>query len=188
MTQGGDDLEFFSPGFRKGKALRFGLVIALCGLLLYSMTKEITTVVLVYMGLVGFLAAFLAVGFVRAFRTGITLTDQGVVVRTTYSTKLWRWQQVERARAIDHNTRGGPFFMGASLNGGIGRGVPHEQRMHVVPMLYLTNGRDYRLYGLRIVASTVDDSEWIDGAIQEINRRVAQMRSGGTGPARSTPS
>jgi hypothetical protein len=176
---GGDERDFSSVGFRRMKAIRFGLLIAVLGLLLDSMASSIVTgVVEVYMVIVVGLMCVFGIGLVRSLRAGIRLTDAGVEVRTAYSTKRWPWDAIKRARAYDKTLRESPFLVGFS------KMLRRDERLRIHPILDLTNGRDARLYGLQMVASDVHQSAWIDDAVIEINRTLAARRGD---PDPSTP-
>jgi hypothetical protein len=163
--------EFSSGQFRRGKAIRFGATIAALGLLLSSMVRgPRNSVVDAYIIIVVAGIALLTVGLVRAFATGIYVGDGGVVAKTTYSTKHWTWETLERAGSLDSVSRGGPLYLGNSFSRG-------NERMRVVPVLYLTNGIDNRLYGLRIMSTSPYDSQWIDNAITEINGRIERRHN-----------
>jgi hypothetical protein len=174
VEQPGDVAEFSSPQFRRAKAIRFGLTIAILGWLLYSMAKgPRTSVVDVYLGIVAVGIGLLAIGFVRSFAAGIYLDKGGVVAKTTYSTKHWKWESLDRADSLDSISRNrASGYLGNSFSRG-------NERVRVVPVLYLTRGVENRLYGLKFVSTTPYDSEWVDDAITEINRRVELRRRGG---------
>jgi hypothetical protein len=173
--------EFGDQRFRRGKAIRYGLVIGLLGYLLGSMVSEVVTgVVVVYMVAVVVLIGFLAIGLVRSFRVGIRLTDEGVEARTTYSTKTWPWGVIERARAHDRSVRVSPYVAG------VAHMVNSDDRVKTYPMLDLTNGRDARMYGLQMTVREPESSAWIDDAVTAINQIVAARR-GETDPSAPRP-
>jgi hypothetical protein len=134
----------------------------------------------VYIGIVALLIGVLLLGFVRSFRCGIRLDDIGVEVRTTYATRRWRWESIERARVLDRPVRGSPYLAG------IERISHREDRYYVLVVLTFTDGSDLRLYGLRFVASEPSDSAWVDGAVREINQTLSARR-GESGASRPTP-
>jgi hypothetical protein len=175
----GEVREFYGVNFRRGKAIRFGLGIALCGYLLESMASStVDGIIEIYMVIVVLFIGFLGIGFVRSFRVGIRLTDEGVEVRTTYSTRSWPWDAIKRARAHDR------AVMQSQLVGGFMMVARREERTRIHPILDLTNGRDARLYGLQMVTADVRAASWIDEAVIEINRIVAARRGD---PDPSTP-
>jgi hypothetical protein len=168
-----DDMtEFSSTPFRRGKAVRFGLTIALLCLLLASMVRgpDTSSLVAVYIGIVVLVIAFLAIGFVRAFSTGIYVGDAGVVVKTTYSTKHWALESLERAASLDSVAVGSALYISSTLKRA-------EERTRMVPVLYRADGLDDRLYGLRMVSTSLHDGQWIDDAVAEINRRLELRRA-----------
>lgn len=177
MAAPDDVTEFSSSSFRRGKAIRFGLTIAVLGVLITSMASgPRTSLVDVYIGVTGVGIAIIAIGFARAFGAGIYVGDGGVVAKTTYSTKHWNWETLDRASSLDTESRGGPLYLGNSFSRG------HE-RIRVVPILYFTNGLNYRLYGLKIVTTSPYDGQWLDDAVAEINRRLELRRGTGVKPS-----
>jgi hypothetical protein len=126
------------------------------------------------------LMAFFAVGFVRSFGAGIRLTEEGVEVHTTYSTKTWAWDTIERAHATDREVRHSPYVVGAQ------KLVHQDQRSRILLILDLTNGHDARLYGIQMVTSSFEASSWINHAVIAINRTVA-LRRGDPDPSAPRP-
>jgi hypothetical protein len=176
-----EEREFSGVAFRRGRAIRFALVIGLLGYLLGLMAASVVTgITEVYMACVVVLICFFAIGFVRSFRAGIRLTDDGVEVRTTYSTKQWPWDSIEHARAHDRVMRQSPYLAGLQ------KVTHHDERTKTYPILDLTNGLDARLYGLSIVANDLDASSWIGKAVIAINRTVA-LRRGEPDPSEVRP-
>jgi hypothetical protein len=171
--------EFYGVGFRRAKAIRFGLGIALCLYLLESMASStVDGIIELYMVIVVLFIGFLGFGFVRSFQVGIRLTDEGVEARTTYSTRTWPWDTIKRARAHDR------AVMQSQLVGSFMVIARREERTRIYPILDLTNGRDARIYGLQLVTADLESSSWIDNAVIEINRIVAARRGD---PDPSTP-
>lgn len=147
--------------------MRFGIAAVLLAALLAQMLRgpAASQVVEVYEGVVAFFIALVAVGLVRSRRVGITLTDVGVVTRTTYATKRFDWTRLRHARTIDRPTRTStsPFVP-----------VPiKEPHVKVIPVLEFTNGRDLRLYGLQTVSEFVYDN-WVYEAVLAINEHLEQ--------------
>lgn len=173
--------EFSDSRFRRSKTIRFGAVIVVFAFLLGSMSSTATSrVVWVYLAVGALLIGFLGIGLVRSFMVGIVLTDEGVEVRTTYSTRRWAWDSIERARAHDSDVRTSPYVAG------VAKLTHRDERTKVYPILDLVNGRDVRLYGMQMVASNLEDSAWIDEAILAINRTIAARR-GRPDPSVATP-
>lgn len=164
-------VEFFDPRFRTSRSVRFGLGIALCGFLISQMATEgdgLTGIVALYAGLLGGLIAVLLVGFVRSFRAGIEVDDDGVVVRTTYATKRWRFDELRGARLLDRDLPVRQQYFGALH--------PREERTRLVPVLVLRNGLDVRLYGLKVIGVGYLAQHWLPDAVEEINGRIALRR------------
>jgi Bacterial PH domain len=166
-----DVREFSDTRFRRSKTIRFSLVIVLFAFLLGSMSSTAASgVVWLYIVIGALFIGFLGIGLVRSFGVAIVLTDEGVEVRTTYATKRWAWDSIERARALDKEVRTSPYVFG------VAKMAHREERTKVYPILDLVNGRDVRLYGLQTVANDLEDSEWIDDAVLTINRTIAARR------------
>ena len=165
------DVPYFSPVHRHVKAFRFGLVLALLGLVLSSMLRgtDETSVVHIYEGVVVVVIVFLLVGFVRAFGVGITLTHEGVVTKTTYSTKHFGWERLRHARTLDRPTRRATSAFALRMPGG------GEPPVKVVPVLEFADGRDLRLYGLQTVSDYAYDN-WVYEAVLAINERLDELR------------
>lgn len=164
-----EDDEFYSAQDRRGRAFRFGLVLFIFVLLLTSMlgTKTMTTLLEVYIGITVGVMALLAIGLVRSFRVGFTLSRTGIVARSTYATRQFPWDALRGATTSDHSTRGaaGPF---AAVG-------PQRDRIKVVPVLVLRSGREARLYGLQTI-SFIGNSSWVDEAMEAVNERLEELR------------
>ncbi|HLK44407.1 MAG TPA: hypothetical protein VKT18_00400, partial [Acidimicrobiales bacterium] len=123
-------------------------------------------------------------GFVRSLRIGITLSEDGVVVRTTFATRAWAWDVIRSARTLDRVSRGGTL----GLFGGPVRANDYPP-VQTLPTITLTNGDVVRFYALRLTVRSEHEGSWVDEAMVEINRQ-AQERHGGVdlGPRPARPS
>ena len=165
------------------RAVLLAVAILLLGLLLKDMAKRITPIVDIYMGVVAAGIVVLIVGFVRAFRIGVTLDAERIIARSAFSTRSWRWEQVDGADAIERHRRG--VGAGLRMNPSAWRATAAE-RYFVVPVIRLTSGRQVVLNGLSAMATTDIGESWTADAVHEINARLERRR--GSGPQCPTPS
>lgn len=166
-----EEQAFFSWRLRRGKAIRFGIALALLCFLFYEMVRGPNSgVVHLYEAVVAALVAFVGVGFYRARHVGITLTGEGVVSRTTYATKRFAWDSLVRARALEH---AGARTMRSAVVPTFGKFDPP---VRVVPMLELANGKALRLYGLQTIVASDDYDDWVLDAVTAINERLSELR------------
>jgi hypothetical protein len=166
-------LEFYDRSTRTRKATIAIIIVALGILLISSMTKDATSIVYVYMGIVVVVILVALIAFVRAFRVGITVDDVGVTAKTTWSTKRFRWDEISEAEAHDRSV----VVTGRAL-------VPTRrgatQRVEVLPILTMANtGRRLRIHGLKATISSSYARNWLDDAIHEINDRLQERRASG---------
>lgn len=134
----------------------------------------------VYMAIVSIGALVLLVGAVRSLRIGFYLDDNGLTTRTSYSTRSWRYDEIDRAYTSDRATRGRPMRY-------VGFTMKHMERIQIVPSLKLANGVTVVLRGLHTATSDLVGANWVDDAVIEINRRLASHRDE-RGPVRPRPS
>lgn len=182
MADAASTTTFTSPGLRRAKAMACAGVIGLDALLLVQMSHGPSSLTIGYMAAVGAFGLYMCVGLLRSFRAGIELTDDGVVARTSFSTKRFSWGELVEARSKDRAILG----TGRAL---IPQMAPARDRVQVVPQLRLTSGRLVYLHGLQIKIESDEISNWLDDALHEINNRLeARRRALGSDPAPSTPS
>jgi hypothetical protein len=164
---GGEVTEISWPSMRRGKALVCVVCAGLLLLLLGQMARQATNAVIVgYMAIVAAGVLALAIGAVRSFRIGFYLSDEGLVARTVYSTKSWRWDQISRADSMDLTIRRGT----SNLVGGYFTG--HEERVQVIPVIRRRRGTPVVLRGLKVQTSSNEYSNWVDDAVRAINDRL----------------
>jgi Bacterial PH domain len=174
-------LVFSSASARRPKAIACLATAGLGALLLTQMAKNATSVVLVYMGILSLVVLAALVGFVRSFRVGIEVNDDGVTARTTFATRRFAWDEIVEAQAVDRAIR----TTGRSLV----PMTPNAMKMiQVVPVLRLTNGRRVRLQGLQAHIESDTFTNWLDDAIVEINNRLEERHGLGSGAAPTRPS
>jgi hypothetical protein len=152
-------------------------------LLFLQMAAHATSIVLLYMGIVAAGIVVLLIGMVRSLRMGISMTPDGVIVRTSFSTKSWKWGELDRVSSIDVATRGGPLGIAAYTT------QRSEPRTLIVPVFRPVGRTPVPVRGLRVVTTSPADANWLDDALQVVNRTIIEHRTTrGTGPAPPTPS
>lgn len=170
MADRADEFTFTSGAIRRSKAAGCVVAMGFAIFILSQMAKNPTSIVKVYMAVLSVVTLGLAVCLVRAFRVGIVLTADGVVARTTFSTKSFPWDDIDRALAKDrHPMAPGRNFVASFQS-------QSQQRLQVIPQLRLTSGKVVRLYGLQISIPNPTSPNWVDEAIGEINRRLEMRR------------
>ena len=175
--------EFSSSAMRRIKAFLCLLVAVMLALLLAQMAQRVNSVVAVYMAVVSAAIVVLLIGMARAFRVGIYLVRDNVVVRTTFSTRSWSLGQLERVESMDMVSRGGSMGIFAFP------AQRAEERILIVPVFRPVGRRPVVVRGLRISTRTLHDANWLDDALHEVNRAIDEHRAaGGAGPERPTPS
>ena len=160
-------LTFCHASARRSKAIICAVTAVLCVLMVVQMRQRANSLVDVYMLVVGIVAVVAAIGFVRSFRIGIEVSDEGVVARTTYTVRSYRWDEIASAESVDRAI----FVTGRNV-------VPMNQqtrgRVQVIPVLHLTNGARVRLQGLQVHVDSAFVPNWIDDAVEEINERIEE--------------
>jgi hypothetical protein len=159
-----------SAQMRWSKAILCAILASLLVLLLPQMARRTNGVVFVYMGFVCLGVVVLLVGVVRSLRAGIYLSEDRVVVRTTYSNRSWRWAELERAESIDLVSRGGPMGILAATS------QRSEPRIQIIPVFRRVTGSPVVVRGLRVSITSVHDKNWLDDALHEVNRRIEAHR------------
>ena len=170
MADRADETTFTSRQIRRSKAAGCVISIGITIFLLSQMAKNPTPLVKVYMAILSVVALGLVVCLVRAFRVGIVLTADGVVTRTTFSTKSFAWDDIDGALAKDRP----PMATGRNFVASF-QPQSHE-RVQIIPQLRLTSGKVVRLYGLQITIASPMTPNFIDEAISEINSRLEARR------------
>lgn len=165
-----DVKEYFDPITRRNKMFACAIGFALSGLLAVQIAHNLTTFEIIYLVIAILVGVGFLVGLVRAFRVGITLDDEGVIVHAVTSTKTYRWSELKSARTLEraHHGSNARSMVIPSRN--------TVERIRIIPMLELTSGKTVQLYGLRIQVSSDDAANWIDDAIQGINDRLKAQR------------
>lgn len=183
MEIASETTEFGNAAMRRSKAWRCLICAVLLVLLLRQMSVHATSIVYLYMSIVGAGVVVLLGGMVRSLRMGISLTPDRVVVRTTFSTKSWKWDELERVESIDVTSRGGPMGIGTYTT------QRTEPRTLITPVFRPVRGAPVVVRGLRVATSSPNDANWLDDALHEVNRAIAEHRTApGTGGATATPS
>lgn len=153
------------------------------GILFIQMEVNATAIVYGYMGVAAAGIAVLLTGAVRAWRIGIYLDDVGVVVRTTYSTRSWKWQELERVGTLDMVSRGGPMGVAAATT------QRREPRTIIIPVFRLVGRNPVPVRGLKITTTTPQHANWLDTSLREVNRAIEEHRTAPeAGAASPTPS
>jgi hypothetical protein len=174
--------EFSSAAMRRSRALRCFVVAGVLALLLQQMAARATSVVFVYMGVVGVCIVVMLIGMVRSFRIGISLTPDGIVVRTTFSNRSWGWGELERVTTIDIQSRGSVGSLAAPMRRA-------EPRLHIIPVFRPIGRHPVVVRGLQIVTSSPNDPNWLDDALRKVNQAIDEHRQArGTDAAPPTPS
>jgi hypothetical protein len=165
------EITFTSSSIRRSKATGCVVALGVAIFILFQMAKDPTSLVKFYMAVLALVAVGLVVCLVRALRVGIVLSESGVIARTTFSTKSFAWDTIDRAVAKDRRPMStGRAFVPAFTS-------QSQQRIQVIPQLRLTSGKEVRLYGLQISIPTPLSPNWVDEAISEINNRLELRRS-----------
>jgi hypothetical protein len=162
--------EFADAFFRRSRIVRFGATATLLAWVAVSMMRirPFNGYLATYTGATVALLLVVLVGFARARRIGITVDDDGVTARTTYSTRQWRWDQLKGAHVLEREIAQRQAYLGRiHLTG---------ERVRMLLVLDLRNGLDVRLYGLKVVTSSYLDRHWLHDAMREINARVQLRR------------
>jgi hypothetical protein len=174
--------EFSSVVGRRSRAVRCLVVAALLALLLKQMSVRPTSIVYVYMGVVGVVIVVMLIGMVRSLRIGIYLTPDDIVVRTTFSTRSWRWGELERVTTIDIPSRGGFMSLAAPTK-------RIEPRVLIIPVFRPIGRHPVVVRGLHVVTSSPADANWLDDALREVNQAIEEHRGvPGADAAPPTPS
>ncbi len=167
-----DVVEFSDRRFRNLRIVRFSVVLLLGALLLEQILAAragVHGILVLYVGIVSAGLVVLLVGLVRSFRIGIALDDDGVVARTTYATKRWRYDDLRGARLLDREVPTRRQYAG--------RLTLHEERTRLLPVLVRRDGLDFRLYGLKVFVSGYRGQDyWLTDAVREINERIERRR------------
>jgi hypothetical protein len=167
---------FTAASTRHAHALRCVVVGAGLAFILYQMltSKYVNSLVDLYAAITGLCVTAAVIATARAMRIGITLDDNGVTVRTTFSTRNWPWSRIASARSLERVSRGGTLGLFAGP-------VKTSQQVQLLPMLTFTNGDTYRLYALRMTVRDAFDQTWVDEAMVEITRQAQERRAAATG-------
>ncbi|HUD69103.1 MAG TPA: hypothetical protein VMQ40_02580 [Acidimicrobiales bacterium] len=177
-----DTTEFADPGARRSKALFCLLGAGVLVLLFRQMSVHAQSIVLVYMGVVGVVIVVMLIGMVRSLRIGIYLTPDDIVVRTTFSTRSWRWGELERVTTIDIPSRGGFMSLAAPTK-------RIEPRVLIIPVFRPIGRHPVVVRGLHVVTSSPADANWLDDALREVNQAIEEHRGvPGADAAPPTPS
>lgn len=172
MAHGGESVTYQSARFQRARALRHGVIAGVLLWVIWSMSATLNSVVTIYVAVVVLALCVDVVGLVRCLRLGITLDDRGVTVRTTYTTRTYAWDTIERAETVDRLARQPPSSITASRRPG------GTERFHVLGVLWLRNGKRVAFPGLRqTVGVHTGPGLWLDEAMLEANRRVKELRS-----------
>jgi hypothetical protein len=166
-------VEFSGNDTRFNRAARSGIVLVGLVWLAVVMSRDVTGIVGLYLAVDVLGIVIATIGLVRSFRIAIVLDEAGVTVRTTFSTRSWRWEEIRSARTLDRVSRGGALgvFGGITLN--------NDDRIQLLPTITLRTGDVVRFYALRMTVRTRYDSTWADEAMLEINQRAEARRGGG---------
>ena len=159
-----------SAELRWSKAIMCALAALLLVLLLVDMAKHTNTIVFVYMGIVSLGVVIALVGTARAFRAGIYLFGDRVVVQSTFSRVSWRWTELERAETIDRISRGGPLGVLAMTS------QRAEPRVQIIAVFRRVQGSPVVVRALRVSTSSPHEENWLDDALHEVNRRIDAHR------------
>lgn len=179
-----EPVTFSSFGTRSGRALRCGVVVAACTWLIFEMARHLSAFVAAYVAIASLVLGIAVYGLVRSLRIGITLSEDGVVVRTTFATRAWTWDVIRSARTYNRVSRGGTL----GLFGGPVRANDYPP-VQTLPTITLTNGDVVRFYALRLTVRSEHEGSWVDEAMVEINRQAEERRGGvDLGPRPSRPS
>ena len=163
---------FCDPRIRRGKAIRFVVGAVGCFYIVCEMSLRPTSLVHAYEVFMVLVGIFCLVGAARSLRGGITLDDEGVTVRTTFSTRSWRWEELRHAETRDRTSlRSTTSSLGISRN---------QRRTQILPTLRLASGKDVELHGLRLVLPGDDLRNWVDDAMHAIDRRLIERRGDGS--------
>lgn len=179
-----EPVTFSSFGTRAGRALRCGVVVGGCTWLIVQMARHLDAFIGIYLGITALGLCIALYGLVRSLHIGITLSEEGVVVRTTFATRTFSWDVIRSARTLDRVSRGGTL----GLFGGPVRQNDYPP-VQTLPTITLTNGDVVRFYALRLTVRSEHEGSWVDEAMVEITRE-AQERHGGAdlGPRSPRPS
>jgi len=172
MEAGFETTSFSNPGYRAAKVLTNVLIVVLLGLVLQKMAIRATSYTVGYMVVVALIALYFLVAAVRSSRAGFTLDDRGITARSAYSTRRWRYEQIERGETVDRLARGAPMNISRA---GFTK-FPVEPRTHIIPVLWLANGRRVAMQSLRLTSSNKDALNYVDDAMIELNARIARRR------------
>ena len=176
-----DGVEVFkSNKMRRARSAGCVAVAAVLVLMIHTMASHPTTLVDVYIGVVAAIAVVFLIGAGRAWWIGIYLGPDGVVVRTTYAKRSWRWGELERVESIDHVSRGGPMGLAAMT-------IQHaEPRTTIVPVFRPVGKTPVPVRGLKVSTTTPEHPNWLDESLQQVNRAIAEHRT--LGPRAARPS
>jgi hypothetical protein len=163
--------------FQRGKAVTPVLGILVLALLLRSMTAHTNSVVDIYIAIVAGVMALFAVGAYRAFRVGFVLSDAGLKVRQTYSTRFWTWDQIKKMDVIEQKSRSviGPAGLGAGRLG-------ERFDLHTadeIPVVRTVAKGPVPLRGMKVRVASSMTTTWIDDVVTTVNERL-ELRRGGT--------
>lgn len=170
-------MEFANPAMRRGKAGRSLIAALILSVLLRQMSEHASSIVFVYMAVVGAAVAVLLIGMVRSFRVGISITPDGVVVRTLFATRTWKWGELERVSSIDVISRGGPMGIGTYTT------QRSEPRTQIIPVFRPVGRTPVPVRGLKVATSSPSDANWLDDALQIINKKIGEHRTAGESAA-----
>jgi len=164
-----------SAAMRRTKVVLCLIVAACLGLLLDQMLKHPSAVVDGYAAVVSLGILAMLIGMARGTRAGFYLSDRGVVARMTFSTRSWDWRELDRVESMDLTSRGGPMGILAATT------QRTEPRIQIIPVFHLAAGRTVVLRGLRTSSTSSYEPNWLDDALDAVNDRIEEHRTGGRG-------
>jgi hypothetical protein len=175
--------EFADRHMRRSKALVCLFSAAVLSLLFSQMAANARSIVLIYLVVVGAGIATLLVGMVRSLRMGIFVVPDGVVVRTPFLTRSWKWGELDRVSSIDMTSRGGPVGIAGMTTQ---RSAPLTV---IVPVFRPVGKTPVPIRALKVATKSPQDGNGLDDVLQVINRFIGEHRAaGGASAVPPTPS
>jgi hypothetical protein len=165
--------EFADRHMRRSKALVYFFSAAVLSLLFSQMARNARSIVLLYMVVVGAGIATLLVGMVRSLRMGIFVAPDGVVVRTAFLTRSWKWGELDRVSSIDMTTRGGPVGIAGMTTQ---RSSPVTV---IIPVFRPVGKTPIPIRALKVATTSPQDGNGLDDVLKVINSSIGEHRAAG---------